>query len=55
MRINHKAIESYGQVKNVTGVAQSNNVELIQMLFDGLVESLSSAKVVAATRPSNET
>jgi flagellar protein FliS len=44
MRINHKAIESYGQVKNVTGVAQSNNVELIQMLFDGLVESLSAAK-----------
>jgi flagellar protein FliS len=44
MRINHKAIESYGQVKNVTGVTQSNNVELIQMLFDGLVESLSSAK-----------
>ena len=44
MRINHKAIESYGQFKYVTGVAQSNNVELIQMLFDGLVESLSAAK-----------
>jgi flagellar protein FliS len=44
MRINHKAIESYGQVKNATGVAQANNVELIQMLFDGLVESLSAAK-----------
>ena len=44
MRANHRAIESYGQVKVSTGASQSNNVELIQMLFDGLIESLSSAK-----------
>ena len=44
MRANHRAIESYGQVKVSTGASQSNNVELIQMLFDGLIESLSTAK-----------
>ena len=44
MRANHRAIESYGQVKVSTGATQSNNVELIQMLFDGLIESLSTAK-----------
>ena len=36
MRANHRAIESYGQVKVSTGASQANNVELIQMLFDGL-------------------
>jgi flagellar protein FliS len=44
MRANHRAIDSYGQVKVSTGASQSNNVELIQMLFDGLIESLSAAK-----------
>ena len=44
MRANHRAIESYGQVKVSTGASQANNVELIQMLFDGLIESLSTAK-----------
>ena len=44
MRANHRAIDSYGQVKVSTGASQSNNVELIQMLFDGLIESLSTAK-----------
>ena len=44
MRANHLAIESYGDVKVTTGVSKSNNVELIQMLFDGLIESLAAAK-----------
>ena len=44
MRINHKALESYGAVKVETGVSGANSVQLIQMLFDGLLESLSTAK-----------
>ncbi|NBS72932.1 MAG: flagellar export chaperone FliS, partial [Betaproteobacteria bacterium] len=44
MRVNHKAIDSYGQVKVSTGVSSANNIELIQMLFDGLIESLSTAR-----------
>ena len=44
MRANHRAIESYGQVKVSTGVSKANSVELIQMLFDGLIESMSAAK-----------
>ena len=44
MRANHRAIESYGQVKISTGVSKANSVELIQMLFDGLIESMSAAK-----------
>jgi flagellar protein FliS len=39
MRV-QRAIQSYGDVKVSTGVATSNNVQLIQMLFDGLLESL---------------
>jgi len=44
MRANHRAIESYGQVKVSTGVSKASSVELIQMLFDGLIESMSAAK-----------
>ncbi len=44
MRINQKALESYGAVKVVTGVSGANSVQLIQMLFDGFLESLSTAK-----------
>ena len=44
MRANHRAIESYGQVKVSTGVSKANSVEPIQMLFDGLIESMSAAK-----------
>ena len=44
MRANQRAIESYGQVKVSTGVSKANSVELIQMLFDGLIESMSAAK-----------
>jgi flagellar protein FliS len=39
-----RAIQSYGNVKVTTGVATANNVQLIQMLFDGLLESLSTAR-----------
>jgi len=39
MRINQKALESYGSVKVVTGVSDANSVQLIQMLFDGFLES----------------
>jgi flagellar protein FliS len=44
MRANMRAIQSYGNVKVTTGVASANNVQLIQMLFDGLLESLSTAR-----------
>ncbi len=39
-----RALSTYGNVKNVTGAATANNVELIMMLFDGLIESLSLAR-----------
>jgi flagellar protein FliS len=44
MRANSRAIQSYGDVKVGSGVATANNVQLIQMLFDGLLESLSAAR-----------
>jgi len=44
MRANQRAIESYGDVKVSTGVAKASNIELIQMLFDGLLESLAATK-----------
>jgi flagellar protein FliS len=44
MRAYSRAAESYGSVQVVTGVATANNVQLIQMLFDGLIESLAIAK-----------
>ena len=44
MRANSRAIQSYGDVKVGSGVATANNVQLIQMLFDGLLESLSTAR-----------
>ena len=40
----HRALNSFGSVKVVGGVATANNVELIMMLFDGLIESLSLAR-----------
>jgi len=43
MRAN-RAIQSYGDVKVTTGVAAANNVQLIQMLFDGLLESVVAAR-----------
>ena len=44
MRANHKAIAAYGDVKVTTGVSSANGVQLIQMLFDGLLESLAATK-----------
>lgn len=37
-------VESYLDVKVSSGVATANNVQLIQMLFDGLLESLVTAR-----------
>ena len=44
MNMRQRALASYGDVKVTTGVAGADNVQLIQMLFDGLIESLSTAK-----------
>lgn len=44
MRAYSKFAESYGSVQTVTGVATADNIQLIQMLFDGLNESLAAAK-----------
>jgi flagellar secretion chaperone FliS len=44
MRAYSRAAQSYGSVQVVTGVATADNIQLIQMLFDGLMESLASAK-----------
>jgi flagellar protein FliS len=44
MRVNFKAIESYSSGSTATQAAVANRVELIQMLFDGLIDSLSSAR-----------
>ena len=44
MRSYSRSAQSYGSVQVVTGVATADNVQLIQMLFDGLAESLASAK-----------
>ncbi len=44
MRVHFKAIESYSSGSTATQAAVANRVELIQMLFDGLIDSLSAAK-----------
>ncbi len=44
MRVNFKAMESYGAGSTATQAVVANKVELIQMLFDGLIESLMTAK-----------
>ena len=44
MRASQKAIDSYGEVNVVSGVNSADNIQLIQMLFDGLVESLKAAE-----------
>ena len=44
MRTFARAAESYGSVQVMSGVATADNVQLIQMLFDGFLESLSVAK-----------
>lgn len=44
MNMRERALASYGDVKVTTGVAGADNVQLIQMLFDGLIESLATAR-----------
>lgn len=44
MRAYTRAAQSYGSIQLVTGVATADNVQLIQMLFDGLTESLAAAR-----------
>ncbi len=44
MNLRQRALASYGDVKVTTGVTGADNVQLIQMLFDGLIESLSTAR-----------
>jgi flagellar secretion chaperone FliS len=44
MRGYHNALNSYGAVQLDTGVAMADNVRLIQMLFDGLLDSMVVAK-----------
>ena len=44
MRVHFKAIESYSSGSTATQAAVANRVELIQMLFDGLIDSLSAAR-----------
>ena len=41
---NRKAVASYGSVMIETGVDSSDRVQLVQMLFDGLLESLNAAE-----------
>jgi len=44
MRINYRAMEDYGQGSQITRAMSADRVELIQMLFDGLLESMLKAK-----------
>lgn len=44
MRVHFKALEDYGMGNTTSRALVADKVELIQMLFDGLLDSLSSAK-----------
>jgi len=44
MTMNRKAAANYGEVMVQTGVATSDSIELIQMLLDGLLESINLAE-----------
>ncbi len=44
MKAYRQAMSAYGAVEVATGVATANSVQLTQMLFDGLVDSLSVAR-----------
>ncbi|MEY3573139.1 MAG: Flagellar protein FliS [Pseudomonadota bacterium] len=44
MRNLKRALNAYGDVKVSTGVATADSVQLIQMLFDGLLENLRAAE-----------
>jgi len=43
MAVNRKAATSYGEVMVETGVADADRMRLVQMLLDGLIESLDFA------------
>jgi flagellar protein FliS len=44
MRVHFKAMESYGEGSHASQAVVADKVELIQMLFDGLIDSLVTAK-----------
>jgi flagellar protein FliS len=44
MRLHFKAMESYGEGNNASQAMVADKVELIQMLFDGLLDSLVTAR-----------
>ena len=44
MRVHFKAMESYGSDNLASQASVANNVALIQMLFDGLVDSVAQAQ-----------
>ncbi len=44
MNMRQRALASYGDVKVTTGVTGADSIQLIQMLFDGLIESLATAR-----------
>ena len=44
MRVHFKAMESYGEGNRASQAMVADKVELIQMLFDGLIDSLVTAK-----------
>ncbi len=44
MNMRQRALASYGDVKVTTGVTGADSIQLIQMLFDGLLESLATAR-----------
>ena len=44
MAFRKKGLASYGEVNVKAGVAYADSVQLIQMLFDGLIDSLSVAE-----------
>jgi flagellar protein FliS len=44
MRLHFKAMESYGEGSRASQAVVADNVELIQMLFDGLIDSLVTAR-----------
>ena len=44
MRINFKAMESYGADNLMSQASVADGAELIQMLFDGLVNSIAEAQ-----------
>ena len=44
MAFRKKGLASYGEVNATAGTAYANEVELVQMLFDGLIDSLAMAE-----------